>query len=215
MRLTGAKPGPESRTATNTPIRFSFGGGDQHLPQPLSKITHRLDRIDDHIEQHLLQLDPISANERQALRKLHVHGDAALRRFAAGQGNDLANRSVDLDVIRPGRLFLDESADPIDDRTSSNSTLDRTIQCLSDFLQISMFGVQPVQGDIGVGDCRRDRLVDFMRNGRRSSIAAVRATARVNRDRAYFARRRQTAPQVATRGDDAGINDSLTVSNLR
>ena len=57
---------------------------------PSLDAAHRLDGIDDQVEDHLLQLHPIALNERQALRQLRLHRDAVLRRFAAGQLDHLA-----------------------------------------------------------------------------------------------------------------------------
>ena len=49
-------------------LRFIFPRADQQLSRPLADSTHGFDGVDDQIENHLLQLDPISQNERHFLR---------------------------------------------------------------------------------------------------------------------------------------------------
>jgi hypothetical protein len=60
-----------------------FPGGEQQLSRPLNDFTHGLDGVDEQIEDHLLQLDPISQNGRQVTRKMSLYRDATSLRFAA------------------------------------------------------------------------------------------------------------------------------------
>src|ERR1700740_2786761 len=46
-------------------IRF-VTGADEQLSLPFADAAHRLDGIDDQVEQYLLELDPISLHTRQA-----------------------------------------------------------------------------------------------------------------------------------------------------
>ena len=82
-----------------------------------------------------MQLDPISLNEWQALRKLRLHRDAVPHHFATGQGNDLEDRFVDLQAILPWRRLLDEGADPVDDLAGSIAALDSATERLPDLLE--------------------------------------------------------------------------------
>jgi len=50
----------------------------------------------------------------QLARQLRVHRDAALERFAVGQGGHLQDRRIEVDDLLPERRFLDERPDPVD-----------------------------------------------------------------------------------------------------
>ena len=126
--------------------------------------AHCLDGVDDQVEDHLLQLHPVSLNERQTLRECCRHRDAVLRRLATGQRNDLEDRVVDRHALPPCRRLLDEGTDPADDVARSLAVLQDTTERLPDLLEIRRLGAQPAQSRIGVGDRRRDRLVDLMGN---------------------------------------------------
>ena len=63
--------------------------------------AHRLDGVDDQVEDDLFELDLISCDERQAIRELRRHRDAVLQCFAMGEFNHLADRFVDLQAIVP------------------------------------------------------------------------------------------------------------------
>src|SRR5690242_16891866 len=126
--------------------------------------THCFDGVEDQIKHDLLELDPISLNERQPFRELRLHRNAVLRDFATGQYDDLKYSFVDLQAILPWGCLLDKGTDPADDLGGSIAFLDDTIERLPDLLQIWRLGAQPAQGGMGIGDCRRDRLHDFMGN---------------------------------------------------
>ena len=109
------QPGPESRRLTRTPFEASAAVLISNSRVPSLSAVHRFDGVDDQVEDHLLQLDPVRMNERQALRELRPHPDAVLHHFAAGQGDDLNDRLVDLQALLPRGSFLDEGPDPADD----------------------------------------------------------------------------------------------------
>jgi hypothetical protein len=81
---------------------------------PVLNAAHRLDGIDDPVQHHLLRLHPIASDAWQIARQLRVQRDAALDRFALGQGGHLQDRRIEVDDLVPGWRFLDESPDPVD-----------------------------------------------------------------------------------------------------
>src|SRR6202007_2208465 len=96
-------------------IGLNLPGADQQISRPRFDTVHRLDRVDDQVEDHLLQLDPIAVDERQALGEVHLHRGAGPYRFAAGELNHLADRLVYGHPVLPwGRLF-DELTDSAND----------------------------------------------------------------------------------------------------
>ena len=82
-------------------VRPARGGADQQLSPPVADVAHRFDRIDDQVQDNLLELDSISLYERQALRELHLHRDGILHRLDTGQGNDVEDRLIDIQGILP------------------------------------------------------------------------------------------------------------------
>ena len=62
-------------------------------------LAHGLDGVEDQVEDHLLQFDPVSLNQRQALGEFRLHRDAVLRRFATGELDNLADRCIDLHAL--------------------------------------------------------------------------------------------------------------------
>ena len=109
-----------------------------------------------------MQFDPISFDQRQALRELSLHRDAVLRRFATGELNHLADHFVDRQRILPGRRLLDEGTDPADDLSGSIAVPDDASERLPRLLQIWRSTIQPAQRRLCVGDRCGEGLVDFM-----------------------------------------------------
>src|SRR6266481_6064044 len=167
-------------------VRSISARADQQLPRPLADAAHRLDGVDDQVENHLLQLDPICSNDWQALRELRPHRDAALQNFGTGQGYDLKHRLVDLQVLLPRRRLLDKGPDTADDVAGSHAVPDDTTERLPDLFQIWRLSTEPVQPGLCVGDNRRDRLSDFMGN-RGHELPHRRDAARVRQLRLHFA----------------------------
>src|SRR5215475_7991761 len=86
--------------------RVSYGDGDvgrpvhrsadRHFARTLCALSQCLDGVDNQIQNHLLQLNPISFDERQSLCKLRMHRDAVLHRLAARKLNHLVDRPIEL-----------------------------------------------------------------------------------------------------------------------
>jgi hypothetical protein len=86
---------------------------------PVLNAAHRLEGIDDQVRHRLLRLHPIASDAWQIARQLRAQRDAALDRFALGQGCHLQDRRIEVDDLLPGWRFLDESPDPVDDVAGS------------------------------------------------------------------------------------------------
>src|SRR5260370_4765487 len=139
-----------------------FFRADQQVPRTVAGFAHRLDRVDDQVQDYLLQLHPISCNERQVLRGLHVHRDTVLHGFAAGELNHLADCSADLQAILPRRRLHYEVANPVDDLARPLAIVDDTSERLPRLFQIRRLTIQPAPRRAGVTDARRDGLFHFM-----------------------------------------------------
>src|SRR3981189_3553696 len=111
-------------------------GTDRQLPAALADAAHRFDGVDDQVQQYLLPLYPISFDGRQVSRELRLYLDAVLQHFAAGQGQDIENRLVDLEIgLLRGRLF-DEGTDPATDLADSVAVPDDPTERLPDLLEV-------------------------------------------------------------------------------
>src|SRR3546814_8569511 len=76
---------PPSSTRTDTLFPYTalfrssarciFPSADQQPARPFADTAHRFDGVDDQVKDHLLQLDSISLNDRQALRELRLRSE--------------------------------------------------------------------------------------------------------------------------------------------
>jgi hypothetical protein len=69
------------------------------LSRPLLDAVHRFNSVDDQVEDHLLQLHPISTNEWQAVRAFCLHRDAFLT--ASPRVRSMTSRIVPLSHCTP------------------------------------------------------------------------------------------------------------------
>ena len=137
-------------------------GADQQLPRPLVRSAHRFDGVEDQVEHHLLKLDPISRNERQAFRQLCLQQSPGSAQFAARQCDDFADHLVDVQQVLARRGLSDERTHPADDVAGSSPGPDDPIESLSNLLRIGWLHIEPAQSGLRIGDHRGDRLIDLM-----------------------------------------------------
>src|SRR5205085_5570340 len=124
-------------------VRFGLTGVDQQFSRFRTDVAHRLHRVDDQVEHHLLQLHSISLNERQAFRELRPHPDAVPLHFAFGQLNDLEYRFVDLQALPSGRRPLHEAMDPAQNVYGSVAIFEDATERLPNLLEIWRLRAQP------------------------------------------------------------------------
>src|SRR4029077_1665089 len=91
--------------------------------------------IDDQVEDHLLQLDSISANGRQALRETRLQRNAILGDFAAGQRSNFEDRCINLYLLLPKRRFLEERSNATNDIAGRRSVRNDAIESMSNSLK--------------------------------------------------------------------------------
>jgi hypothetical protein len=113
-------------------------GADQQVSRALDPF-HRFNGVDDQVEDHLLHLDPISLNWRQAPRELRLHRDVGAQRFASGQGDDPQDGFVHVQPTLTRWHLLDEVTDPADHLAGPLSVVDDTVEGLADLIQIGRF----------------------------------------------------------------------------
>ncbi|MNL01015.1 hypothetical protein D3C87_1214680 [compost metagenome] len=137
------------------------------MPAAVADAAHRLQRVDDQVEQHLLQFDTIALDVRQAVRQRRLHRGQALGGFATGQFHHLADCRVHVHRLLAGRRLLDQLADAPEHIARPVGVLDDAGQRLPHLVDIGRLRAQPAQPGLGVGHRRRNRLVDLVRDRRR------------------------------------------------
>ena len=78
-------------------------------------VAHRLNRVHDQVEKHLLQLDTIPRHARQRLVELGPKNDVVAAHLALGERDDVENLAVDIEQLHARHLALRERANARDD----------------------------------------------------------------------------------------------------
>jgi hypothetical protein len=116
-------------------IRLLLLGADHQLSRPIDR-AHCLDRVQDQIQDDLLQLNTIPLNGKQLLRKPHLERNPMLGNCAPRQFDYLGDRLIKIKPILSRRRFLGVSPDTVDDVAGSISVAHDTPERFSDFVQI-------------------------------------------------------------------------------
>ena len=155
-------PGPESRTATRTPFVSALLGADQQLSRPLVDRAHCLDRVQDQVQDDLLQLNTIALNGSQPLRQAGLHRDAILGDRASRQYNHLIDRLIEIKTMLSRRRFLDVITNPVDDVSGAIGIAYDTAERFPDLAQVWRLLIQKIERRTGVVARGGDRLRDFV-----------------------------------------------------
>src|SRR6185503_5039599 len=75
-------------------VRCMFSRSNEQFSRRIAYAFHRFDGVHDQVQGHLLQLDAISLNERQAAIQLGLYDNTVLHDFAARQGKNLKDSFV-------------------------------------------------------------------------------------------------------------------------
>ena len=90
-------------------------GADQQLTRSLVDRAHCFDRVQDQVQNDLLQLNTISLNGSQPLRQAGLDGNSILGDCASRQHNHLVDRLIEIKTMLSRRRFLDVITNPVDD----------------------------------------------------------------------------------------------------
>ena len=94
-------------------------GADQQLSRPLINRAHCFDRVQDQVQDDLLQLNTIALNGRQRFIEADLDRDSILGKCAARQFNDLVHRLIEIKTALFRRRIPDLITDAVDDVTGS------------------------------------------------------------------------------------------------
>ena len=93
------------------------------LAQGHAALTYCLDRVQDQVKYHLLQLGPIRFHSGQAFGKLRLYRDAVFHGFTPRELDDLVDRFIHVQGLQPRRRFLNEVTNSADDIASSAAVI--------------------------------------------------------------------------------------------
>ena len=139
-------------------------GVDEYLARFFWHAAHRFDRIHDQIKDHLLQLDPVSLDERYVIVELRPDRHAVVRCFSSSQPNHLANRLIDVERVLWGGSRLIKGTKSVDDFAGPAIVVDDILERIPHFNEVRWISFQEAQRSLRVGHCGGERLLYFMAN---------------------------------------------------
>src|SRR6516165_8804299 len=135
---------------------------DLQFAPAVTVAAHRLDGVDDQVDQHLLDLHPIAPKERQGLDELRLDRGAGPNDFTPSENDRVADRFIDVEPIHLRRRFFYVISDPVDDVSGPIGFGHDTVERFPGFAQIRRLHLQKILSRAGVIARRRDRLDDLM-----------------------------------------------------
>jgi hypothetical protein len=137
-------------------------GADHQRPWPLFEGAHCFDRIQNQVQDDLLQLNTISLNGKRPLHKVGIYRNSILGDCASRQSNHLIDGLTEIKANLLRSLFLDVITDPVDDLSGSIGIAQDAVEGFSNLTQIRRLLDQKIQGRTGVVARAGARLRDFV-----------------------------------------------------
>ena len=133
----------------------------------LGHAAHGIRSVHDQVHDDLLQLDAISQCKRKVRGQRRLNGHRTAPQRGPRQRQDLPDRviRVERNVVR--LAMFEQLANARDHLACTRALLDDAFERLRYLLDIGGSVGQPSERSVSIGDDRRERLVDFMGDGRR------------------------------------------------
>src|SRR5262249_13808986 len=160
MRRIDARPGIAHGHKDACPVLL---GADQDFSSPFLYRACCLSRIQDEVQQDLLQLNAISLNEKQSVRKLRLDRDAIPKDHALRQYDHFVDCRVEIKTLLSWRRFLHLLTNAVDDFSSSICVPNDAGERLSDLAQVRRLHLEKILGRLSVVARAGDRLRDLVR----------------------------------------------------
>ena len=132
------------------------------LARPVLNRRHRLDGIDDEIEDHLLQLNPVGDHRRQLGRQVEAQRHVVQPQLRAHDGQHVEDDAIDVRRRLPGRALRRELADALNHLGRPLALRHDPLQRTPHTFEVRARRSQPVQGGIGIGHDGAERLVHLV-----------------------------------------------------
>ena len=136
---------------------------------------HRIDGIHNEVEDHLLQLNPITWYERYIFIQIGVNLDRPSRVLALSEHKDLAYKLVQIDRDTRRRVALEHRADTINDIVDAVTVTNDRLKNCPRFANVGICSFQPAQPGLCICYNGGDRLFDFVRDRSRHGDQLVHA----------------------------------------
>src|SRR4030095_5581409 len=162
LEILGIEPLAGIAHRDNQIVRLILAAANGQFPFPFLAVRDCFRALDDQIQNHLLQLNSISAHERQTTGELAFQKNVALACFALGYCNNLDNNFVEINQIIPRRSLFHQRANSPDDLARPITVLDNTFNGLPRLNKIRLGAPEPPQTSVTVCDYRSKRLVNLV-----------------------------------------------------
>src|SRR6516165_11648934 len=133
-------------------------GTDQQLSRPLLNRAYCFSRVENQVQQDLLQLNAIPQNRKQSLRKPSLNRNAILVDYALRQYEHFAQRRIEIKAFLSRRRLLHVIAHPSNDVPSPVRVPDNTTERFPGLTQIRRIHFQKAHSRTGVVASGRDRM---------------------------------------------------------
>src|SRR6516162_7748619 len=138
-------------------------GADHQLSCPLLYRAHCFSRVENQVQQDLLQLNAIPQNRKQSIRKPGLDRNAIPLGDALRQYEHFVDRRIEIKAFLSRWRFLDVITHSSDDVPSSVRVPDNTIERFPGLIQIRRIHFQKPHPRTSVVAGGRDRMQNFVR----------------------------------------------------
>ncbi len=138
-------------------------------PRPILA-RHRIDRVGDQVQKHLLQLDSISSYLRQLCIRLGLHQYPVPLQIAARQGEGFPDEVVDVERSSAPGVLLEDRPNASDHGSRAMAISDDLLECRLRFIEIGRRAIKPAQARIGIRYHPSQGLLDLVSNRGRDCV---------------------------------------------
>src|SRR3977135_4224734 len=138
-------------------------------PRPILR-RHGVDRVRDQIQQHLLQLDSISSYLRYLRIRLGFEQYPVPLQIVARQGEDFADKFVDVERSSVPGVLLKDRPNAVDHRSRAKAVNGDPFQRRLRFIEIGGRAIKPAQARIGICDDPSQWLFDLVSDRSRHRV---------------------------------------------
>src|SRR3982075_3502485 len=124
-------------------------GPHAQAPRPILG-RHRIDRVRDQVQKHLLQLDSISSYLRYLCIRLGLDQYPVPLQIAVRQGEGFPDEVVDVERSSVPGVLLEDRPNASDHRSRAMAISDDLLECRLRFIEIGHRAIKPAQARIGI-----------------------------------------------------------------
>src|SRR5512139_4095110 len=130
-------------------------------------VCHGIGRVEDEIEQHLLELDPVAHHRRQIGVQFRFNANPPEQDLPLQQGQYVPDKVVDGKGSQLGACPPQEQAQSLNNLVGAPVVRDYVLEDISDFLEVRLILGEKAEGRLRIAHDGGKRLVEFMGQRRR------------------------------------------------